>query len=174
MKSLQAQALTRLTSQFEVLGIELKPPRLCDGQGEAGRLYLRPPWMLVVFDRWREKYLENQLQLVVPVEVSVPELWDWINDAAGVWPIEPLHYGQPQPQPRPPMQETRVGPLADSFDPAAGRAVRPGQRERKICWNGACSSYGKLTSQVLVRNRSTYQLWSCDECKCWSPVRRFA
>jgi hypothetical protein len=167
----RSDALERMTRQFEFLGIQVKAPRLLDGQGPAGRIHLRPPWALIILDRWREHYMHDQLQLIVPMGASVTDLWSWINDAAGVWPIEPLGFGPATVQAPLPPVSTPVAPPV--FHAETDKALRTGEREARLCWNSGCVGYGSKTLHVLVRSRDRYQLWSCDDCKFWSTQSRF-
>lgn len=169
MMSASRDPLRHLAGEFELLGIEVRPPRLFDGQGKAGSIHVRGQYALLVLDRWREQYQEEQLQIVVPSSASVDELWTWINDAAGIWPVDPLGTGVRAPVVRrsePPPHPTQDDSGYDTH------ALRLGDRESRTCWNGWCSAFGTQTRQVLIKSRPGYRLWSCDECKCLNPERR--
>lgn len=169
---------------LELLGLELRwkgryKAELLDGEGVGGRLYIQSPWALLALDRWLGRYLDPQVQLVVRDRSSTEELWEWISDAVGVWPIPPLQFTRPAStdSPAKPSVAERshdfggvewpdiaIEPPLDS-QPTQSRATKLGDREVRTCWNFTSGHFGQAVPQVLMRSRPKYRLWSCDICK---------
>ena len=147
---------------FQLLGLE---PRLSsgafatlrDGGGNAGRLYVRGDWAMVVLDRWQGRWYEEQIALAVPVVTSLDDLWEWINDAAGVWPVTPLG---------PRTERSHGAPSIESFAPPTHHQhIRVGEKAVLPCRNYTIAHGGSSGPHTLLRARPRYMLWQCDECK---------